>query len=162
MADIDKKGLFKKVDDFDATGWRWPHFSPKELSCKCNKHCKGEYYHDPKFMDMLERFRVILGAPVVINSGRRCPKHNVEAGGASQSQHMLAIAVDIKIEPHTRKDLWNAAAKVGFTENGMGFGSSFLHLDNRGHRSRWDYGTEALRRWSKALGFNPKTGEVVR
>ncbi len=162
MINISERKLWKRASDFDTLGWRWPHFSIQELKCKCNKYCEGEYFHDPAFLDALEVFRKELGAPVFINSGRRCPEHNKAAGGASQSQHMLAIAVDIRILPHSRKALWNAAAKAGFTEHGMGFGATFLHLDWRKGRSRWDYGAHGLGLWSKALGFNPKTGEDVR
>lgn len=159
--DVATKGLFPSADNFNVLGWRWPHFHVDELKCKCQKYCEGEYYHHPEFLDALERFRKALGAPVIINSARRCVGHNKAVGGATQSQHMLSVAVDIKIAPHTRKALWNAAAKAGFTEHGMGFGANFLHLDWRAGRSRWDYGPAGLRAWSKALGFNPITGEKV-
>ena len=148
-----KNGLVANYRDVDLGAWKWPHFTPAELHCDCVKHCKGEYFHDEKFMDALEKMREILGAPIVINSGRRCLKHNKAVGGASQSMHMKSIAVDIKIAPHQRKSLYEAAIAAGFT--GLGFGVNFMHLDV-GVRRRWTY-PGGLAIWKKALGFDPLT-----
>lgn len=150
MIMIETKKLYKSYNDFDTTNWRWPHFSPKELACKCNKHCKGEYFHDPEFLDALEKMRMGIGA-IEINSARRCTKHNDEVGGAPLSMHKREIAVDVKIAPHRRVELYEAATKAGF--KGFGFGVNFLHLD-LGNRRRWDY-PGGLILWKKALGFNP-------
>ncbi|KAF0092723.1 MAG: hypothetical protein FD163_2533 [Hyphomonadaceae bacterium] len=146
-----KSGLFANYREIDMNGWRWPHFDPVELHCDCSKHCKGEYFHDEKFLDALEKLRLIMGSPIVINSGRRCPKHNKAVGGASQSMHMKSIAVDIKIAPHDRKKLYEAAIAAGF--NGLGFGVNFLHVDV-GVRRRWTY-LGGLAIWKRALGFDP-------
>lgn len=147
---IETKKLYKAVKDFDKNGWRWPHFSPDELKCDCNKYCQGEYFHDPKFLDALEKMRMGTG-PIFINSARRCKGHNKAVGGASQSMHMLEIAIDIKIAPHSRVVLYEAAVKAGF--KGMGFGINFMHLDI-GVRRRWTY-PGGLGLWKRALGFDP-------
>lgn len=42
----------------------------------------------------LDRVRVILGAPVHISSGYRCPELNARAGGSPKSAHMFGRAVD--------------------------------------------------------------------
>lgn len=147
---IETKKLYKSLEDFDQKNWRWPHFSPQELKCKCNKYCKGEYYHDPKFLDALEKFRMGIG-PININSARRCVGHNKAIGGANMSMHMREIAVDVKIAPYSRVELYEAAVKAGFS--GLGFGVNFLHLD-KGARRRWPY-PGGLGLWKRALGFNP-------
>ncbi len=144
------KKLYSNFKDFDINNWHWPNFTPAELSCKCGKYCNGEYFHDEKFLDGLQKIRHYIG-PIVINSARRCLKHNAEVGGASRSMHMREIAVDIKIAPHNRIELYNAAKNAGFT--GMGFGVNFMHLD-MGQRRRWTY-PGGLSIWSRALGFNP-------
>ncbi len=144
------KKLFKNYHDFDLAKWHWPHFSPFELSCKCGKHCNGEYFHDEDFLDALERLRKQLG-PIFINSARRCPGHNKEAGGAKFSMHMREIAVDIKIAPFSRKAIYDASLMAGF--KGLGFGVNFLHLDI-GARRRWTY-PGGLGLWTRALGFDP-------
>lgn len=45
--------------------------------------------------NVLEPARERLGKPIVVNSGFRCPIHNVAVGGVANSQHMKGEAVDI-------------------------------------------------------------------
>lgn len=144
------KKLYKNYREFDVSKWCWPHFSPFELSCKCGTHCKGEYFHNEEFLNALEKLRTQIG-PVFINSARRCIGHNKAVGGAKLSMHMREIAIDIKIAPHPRKDLYEAALKAGFT--GLGFGVNFMHLD-LGPKRRWTY-PGGLGLWTRALGFDP-------
>lgn len=142
--------LVKKVSTFDRSGWRWPHFTPEELACKCRRHCQGEYYHDEAFLDALEALRARVG-PLKINSARRCKGHNAAVGGATSSMHMRKIAVDISLAGHDRKELAQAARTVGF--RGIGYARTFLHLD-LGVRRAWTY-PGALAGWIRALGHNP-------
>lgn len=146
--------LVRKVSTFDSSDWRWPHFSAVELSCKCHKHCAGEYYHDPAFLDALEALRAIVG-PLKINSARRCIGHNRAVGGARSSMHTRTLAVDISLVGHDRKEVAVAARKVGF--RGIGYGRTFLHVD-LGPRRAWTY-PGAMPLWVKAFGYNPVRGE---
>lgn len=43
---------------------------------------------------LLEEARQILGKPIHINSGYRCPKLNERIGGSQTSAHMQALAAD--------------------------------------------------------------------
>lgn len=43
---------------------------------------------------LLEQVRTLLGAPVIISSGYRCPALNSAIGGAPRSAHMLGLAAD--------------------------------------------------------------------
>ena len=147
------RGLHPSWAEVDERLWRWPHFSAKELACKCGKHCRGEYYHDPDFLDHLEALRAEVMQPLKITSGRRCDRHNTAVGGASRSQHKLAIAADISLTGHMRQLLARAAVKVGFT--GIGFGKSFLHVDQRESRVGWNYTPDAAALWGRAFGFDP-------
>lgn len=45
---------------------------------------------------VLEPLRELLGRPIVINSGYRCPELNKAVGGVSNSQHMKGEAADIR------------------------------------------------------------------
>lgn len=42
----------------------------------------------------LEKVRALLGGPITINSGYRCPALNKAVGGAKQSAHMEGYAAD--------------------------------------------------------------------
>ena len=47
--------------------------------------------------DLLEPAQSILGVPLVINSGFRCPALNAAVGGATGSAHMDGRAADFKL-----------------------------------------------------------------
>ena len=129
--------LIENVSEFHAAGWRWPHFMPAELSCRCGgRFCAGEYWHDPDFLDALEVLRAEAGRPLVVNSGHRCAVWNTYVGGARFSLHR-SIAADIALAGHDRHTLLDAAGRLGFT--GLGLAKTFLHLDRRPRPARWFY-----------------------
>lgn len=142
--------LFSTPPPTAQLGWRWPHFTAKELSCHCRKHCKGEYFHDPRFLDALEAMRREVG-PLTIRSGHRCQAHNAAVAGVQNSYHTKAIAADIAVTDKNRARLLQAAVNAGFT--GLGYGRSFLHVD-LGPARAWTY-PGALGFWVRALGFDP-------
>lgn len=71
--------------------YRVEYFQPKEFLCPC---C-GEGLISALLAYELDIFRRTWGHPVHINSGWRCPKHNVEVGGVASSRHLLGCAADI-------------------------------------------------------------------
>ena len=86
------------------------HFSEKEFWCRCSQCQKGdaEMGIPPGGMmggvpenvkalveNVLDPLREKYGKPIKVNSGYRCPNHNLAVGGATQSQHMKGEAADI-------------------------------------------------------------------
>ena len=70
-----------------------PHFSEEELQCKC---C-GKLVVDDRLIQLLEKIRALVDAPVVVTSGYRCPRNNAETPESSpNSYHVLGMAADIK------------------------------------------------------------------
>ncbi len=148
-------GFHASWADVDPAGWRWPHFSPKELACKCGgRYCRGEYFHDSEFLDALESMRSDIAAPMVVTSGHRCERHNdsPQVGGASRSMHKIAIAADASLHGHDPARLARAAVRAGF--RGIGFGGSFLHMDMRQTRTAFHY-PGGQRAWTARFGFDP-------
>ena len=97
----------------DGGAWRWPNFSARELACRCGgRHCRGEYFHAPAFLDALELTRAAMGA-LIVTSGRRCALHNGAVGGAPLSQHKVGIACDVALSGHDPAALARAAARSG-------------------------------------------------
>ncbi len=147
--------LFKTAQAAPWDQERWPNFTAGELKCRCapaDKGCAGEYFHDVRFLDALQRLRDLAGKPLAINSGRRCSVRNASVGGASKSQHKEAIAADISLNGHDAAHLARLAVKAGFT--GIGFGRTFLHVDMREHRTAFHYpGGQAA--WTSRFGFDP-------
>lgn len=129
--------LIAHFPDLDLAGWRWPHFTPRELACRCGgRFCAGAYWHEPNFLDALEALRAAMERPLVVNSGHRCEGWNAAVGGAGESMH-LTIAVDLALAGHDRFAMLSAAERLGFT--GVGLAKTFIHLDRRAVPARWYY-----------------------
>ena len=64
-----------------------PHFAEHELCCKhCGKLPPAGM--SIALMEGLEKLRALLDRPVYVSSGYRCPAHNFNVGGVSDSQHV--------------------------------------------------------------------------
>ena len=72
-------------------------FKEKEFACKCCGQLPPLARENVKALvrEVLDPVREKLGKPVVVNSGYRCEKHNIEVGGVRNSQHLRGEAVDV-------------------------------------------------------------------
>jgi zinc D-Ala-D-Ala carboxypeptidase len=100
------------------------HFSSSEFRCH---HCGRLPQRPPqRLLDGLEVVRQNLGGPVKIVSGYRCPIHNREVGGASDSRHVHGDAADLQPGVLTIAD----AKTIGFV--GIGHCRGWVvHVDVR-------------------------------
>ena len=62
-------------------------------------------------VNVLEPLREYFNCPIVISSGYRCPALNKAVGGASNSQHILGEACDIRIPNEAAGKKWFAWMK---------------------------------------------------
>lgn len=125
---------YKHWSDVNSLHWYWPNFTPKEIACKGD----GSLFIDMKAMDALQKFRTVVGVPVIINSAYRSEKHNKAVGGSPNSQHLLGKAFDIRITNSLTRDMIHKAGKqAGFTA--FGDYNHFVHMDNRETPAYWDY-----------------------
>ena len=131
-----------------AASWdagRWPNFTARELACRC-ADCGGEYWHDPVFLDALQRARTAFGAPFRVNSAHRCALHNARVGGAPLSMHKR-IAADISVVGYSvdpRRALLACCRAAGF--RGFGYYGTFLHVD-MGRARSWFMGQSGRSTW---------------
>lgn len=101
------------------------YFKESEYACKCG--C-GRADLSCDMLERLDAIRELLGRPVIINSGYRCPEHNKKIGGTPESSHMLGYAVDIKAASSREKyEIISAAMKLEI--NRIGVYSNFIHID---------------------------------
>lgn len=69
------------------------YFDTDEITCRC---CgEGEEIVSPILLDRLDALREMYGKPIYCSCVYRCPAHNEEVGGVSNSQHIYGTAADI-------------------------------------------------------------------
>lgn len=114
------------------------YFERREFACKCGK-CGG-YPVEPSWdlIDVLEKIRGHFGAPVRINSGVRCITHNKNVGGATSSQHLYGTAADIRVDGVSPAEVAEFAETLLPNTGGIGTYSTFVHVDVRKAKSRWN------------------------
>lgn len=110
-------------------------FKKEELDCPC---C-GQYKMDPVLMAQLNALREKYGAPLIINSGYRCDKHNAEVGGKIHSYHLQGMAVDIATFRMTNEMKSKFMKLTHEYFKGIGIAKSFVHLDVREDLALWVY-----------------------
>ena len=121
------------------------YFDDYEFSCWCDRHGVDADGHkildhiiDERLVDVLDRIRERLGVPITVNSGYRCPEHNEEVGGVSDSQHVLGTAADITYDGIDVDYLAEIAEECGADGIGKYYYQDFVHIDVRGYAARWD------------------------
>lgn len=62
---------------------------------------------------ILEEVRQVVGKPISVSSGYRCPKLNHAIGSRDTSQHILGCAADIKIDGVKPDELMKAIIGAG-------------------------------------------------
>ena len=126
----------------DETGWDdIEYFSKKEFRCQCNgRYCNGYPADiDMKMVKYADEIRRRIGKPLGVNSGLRCPTHNKNVGGVSNSQHVYGTAVDLgKPSGVTPAEMAAVAEKVMGNTGGIGVYSWGIHIDTRKTKSRWN------------------------
>ena len=112
-----------------------PHFSKSEFACRC---C-AKLHVQRRLIDALEELRMRAGKPILVHDGYRCPEHNQQVGGVTNSEHVRGMAADIEVNGLTLQEMYELALQVpDFAEGGIGvYDGGFLHVDVRPHASRW-------------------------
>ena len=113
------------------------HFDSSEFACKCGCGSLNNGADvSPKLISVLEQMRQKCGKPIIVTSGYRCPTHNRNEGGVSNSQHVLGKAADVLVpEGMTEAKFMELAAQCG--ADGIGSYPWGIHIDVRGEKARW-------------------------
>lgn len=105
-----------------------PHFKVKEFACKDGSAIT---FIDDYMVTILELLRKKLGdKPIIITSGYRTPTHNAKVGGAKYSYHMRGMAVDIRVNGISAKEVAKALDKMVDGCGIIGY-ESWVHFDVR-------------------------------
>ena len=93
---------------------------------------------DVELLCVLQDLRNWVGEPVRI-TGNRCPGKNAAVPGASTtSKHMHAKAADVSSKYAMPNEIYNYLDKTYPHEYGIGLYDSWVHIDVRRKKTRWD------------------------
>ena len=127
----------------DDQKWVGQYFQAKEFKCPC---CGINAVH-PRLVLRLDKIRAEIGVPLRISSGVRCPAHNANVGGATNSYHMpqedaKGWAADFTFARHSMKipinmvKLYLTACEQSVANGGVILYPSWVHIDVRPKRYR--------------------------
>lgn len=111
------------------------NFTVREFACSDGS--------DPVFISddlvaLLQKIRDHYAKAVNINSSYRTPAKNKAVGGATYSQHLYGTAADFHIKGVTPKQIAAYVETLIPNTGGIGIYDSFIHVDVRGQRARWN------------------------
>ena len=115
------------------------NFCTLEFSSKDGRDSPYPMVVKMSLLDLCNEIRSAFGKPILVNSGYRSPEHNRAVGGVENSYHVQGLAADLRPrDPRDLPRLQQIADRVNIY-GGVGFYDSFVHVDARGRRARWDY-----------------------
>lgn len=115
------------------------NFKVSEFCCK-GKGCCSTVKIDETLIAYVQKIRDHFEAPVTINSGYRCEKHNKAVGGARSSNHVKGMAADIVVKDVKPAEVAKYAESIGI--KGIGLYETakdgyFVHIDTRTRKAFW-------------------------
>lgn len=116
------------------------HFKLREF--ECNDNSRVVILND-ELVAVLEKARRHFGKAIKINSGYRTVTYNSSLKNSSpKSQHTHGNAADIAVSGVKPIDVYNYFSTTYPSTYGVGIYNTFVHIDVRPTKSRWDYRTK--------------------
>lgn len=116
------------------TGTFWDdirYFTREEFRCKCGgKYCNG-FPAEPqeKLLRVADRVREHFGNPMTVSSGVRCPTHNANVGGVSNSRHLSGKAMDFCVSGFPAAMVLSYVQQQKDIRYTYAIDSNFVHMD---------------------------------
>lgn len=111
------------------------NFRVKEFACTDGS---DPIFIDTDLVNILQKVRNHFGKAVTITSAYRTPGKNKAVGGTTYSQHLYGRAADIKVNGVTPKKVAAYVEKLMPKSGGIGIYKTFIHVDVRTAKSRWN------------------------
>ena len=111
------------------------NFKVKEFACTDGS---DPIFIDSDLVNVLQKIRTHFGKAVSITSAYRTPGRNKAVGGTTYSQHLYGKAADIKVSGVSPKKVAEYAETILKNTGGIGIYSTFVHVDTREAKSRWN------------------------
>lgn len=111
------------------------NFKVKEFACTDGS---DPIFIDSNLVNVLQKIRTHFEKSVTITSAYRTPGRNKAVGGQTYSQHLYGKAADIKVKGVSPKTVAAYVEKIMPKSGGIGIYNSFVHVDVRSTKSRWN------------------------
>lgn len=111
------------------------NFKVSEFACKDGS---DTVFISSVLVMVLQEIRNHFEKPVIINSAYRNDAYNKKVGGADYSQHKYGTAADIHISGVSPAEIAAYVETIMPNTGGIGIYSSFVHVDVRADRARWN------------------------
>ena len=112
------------------------NFSRREFECRCG--CGFDTVDAALLKILQEDIRDYYNAKVTLISGCRCSYWNEHEDGSDDSYHMKAKAGDTIVEGVSSIAVYTYLDRKYPDKLGLGLYESFVHIDPRLHRARWN------------------------
>lgn len=114
------------------------NFNSSEFACKDGTTVPSALLGNlQELANNLQVLRDVLGAPVLVLSGFRTISHNKKIGGAKNSYHLRAMAVDIKVKGFSTSQVFTKIIELikngKMKEGGLHCYKTWVHYDVRGY-----------------------------
>lgn len=111
------------------------NFKVKEFACTDGS---DPIFIATELVTILQKVRSHFGKAVTITSAYRTPTKNKAVGGETYSKHLYGMAADIKVKGVTPKAVAQYVEKLLPNCGGIGIYDTFVHIDVRDTKSRWN------------------------
>ena len=111
------------------------NFMVSEFACKDGS---DTVFISSGLVTVLQKIRDHFAKPVIITSAYRNDTYNKKVGGADYSQHKYGTAADIYISGVSPETIADFVETIMPNTGGIGIYSSFVHVDVRTARARWN------------------------
>ena len=111
------------------------NFKVREFACSDGS---DPIFIDSNLVNVLQKIRTHFGKSVTITSAYRTPGRNKAVGGQTYSQHLYGKAADIKVKGVAPKTVAAYANTLLPKSGGIGTYNSFVHVDVRKTKARWN------------------------
>jgi uncharacterized protein YcbK (DUF882 family) len=74
------------------------YITRSEYECRCCGQLPPDLFANQIYVELFDIFKAVRerkGSSIYINSGFRCPKHNLVIGGSLRSVHLFGLALDM-------------------------------------------------------------------
>ncbi len=106
------------------------YFTPGEFACKCGGFCDGAPARmEEKLIRTADRLRSQLNVPMIVSSGLRCPQHNANVGGVSNSRHLSGKAMDFRAVGKTAQQVLEVVRQQPEIRYAYAIDDTYVHMD---------------------------------